>query len=143
MRTLVTVTVRANDCFVTASRPAGREGPYRQNGFMVRLPSSASDQDLGAAVLDALRSTTPPPDQPTGRSVEQTALGIRGMAAYMEGATSAYVDQAPSGLLQLTPTVNNGRRGGFVEQLDHISEVAADEPAVVGRAVWTALALAR
>jgi len=134
MSAFVSVEVRGDECFVIG-HDLSPTGIYRETGDYLRLRASTDDESLGAAVLEILASQTAVQDDADHQSIAQHELKIRSYGAYLDGALAVYVEPANASGLRVTPTLNKGRRGGFVEMRQGHIELPIGDAVDLGCAI--------
>jgi len=108
------------------------------------LDADVGTRELGEAVLGAVgraRGGIPRVQREEGEIRLQALLraaGVRSWRSFMRGCRDVSVFAVEGGV-ELMPSVNLGAREGFVGLPDESITVAADDPVMVGEAVYRAL----
>ena len=124
-------------------------GFWVMNGWFCVIAEPVDDDILGSTVLEALSKSehdvpTPPPDGPLPIAPLLEQLGLRTTAQFMTGTRSVVVRTGMH--IEIVPKKNEGARGGFSEieaAVERLKPSASSDPAMIGDAVRSALAVAR
>jgi hypothetical protein len=138
---LANVDLRRGEYIVQSSSQTVA-GFWISTGTPVRFSSTSSAMELGQAVVEALARSkqgveTPPRDAKLSQPLLDL-VGVRDYAAYMKGTRSIDVDAAetPDGQqMKITPTRNEGARGGFTPIAGKAVTIIFASPGQLGEAI--------
>lgn len=133
---------RGPSLVLTASSRVTTKRWWKENGWTAVLGADALDEDLGAAVVDALAASTEVAEDlpvPSGPGYAARALGLASESAFVRGTAYVGLSEVDG---QLTLSEHRRRSGGFIAEQGMAQErlPAGSDPATVGAAVRRVLA---
>jgi hypothetical protein len=141
---LATADLRRGELIVCSFSQTG-PGFWVAGGHFLRLPETAGDDQLGAALDEALSSSrtgaSPPPRGSTPFDPVLRELRLRSYGEYMRGTLSAGIARDGDEVV-VTPKQNGGSRTGFTELLDQAETLTSPSASALAQAVRRALARA-